>query len=109
MRDELLADGMISPDDVDLLHVTDDPDEAVEVVVDCYERRCAETPGPPLIVAAASSSPRRSARRRPSSRPRAARACACTSCCSGVPDQRARPAPSHWTIGVTPGPITVTR
>ncbi len=36
---------MISPSDVDLLHVTDDPEEAVEVVVDCYERRCAETPG----------------------------------------------------------------
>jgi uncharacterized protein (TIGR00730 family) len=44
VRDELLAGGMISRADVDLLHVTDDPAEAVEVVADCYERRCAETP-----------------------------------------------------------------
>ena len=32
IRDELLADGMISPEDVDLLHVTDDPEEAVDLV-----------------------------------------------------------------------------
>jgi len=44
IRDELLADGMISPEDVDLLHVTDDPEEAVELVCDCYERRCAGVP-----------------------------------------------------------------
>jgi uncharacterized protein (TIGR00730 family) len=44
VRDELLRGEMISPPDVDLLHVTDDAAEAVEVVVDCYERRCAETP-----------------------------------------------------------------
>ena len=42
MRDDLLADGLISSGDVALLHVTDDPDDAVEVVIDCYERRCAE-------------------------------------------------------------------
>jgi uncharacterized protein (TIGR00730 family) len=46
MRRELLEDGLIGPDDVALLHVTDDPDEAVDVVVDCYSRRCAATPGP---------------------------------------------------------------
>jgi hypothetical protein len=44
IREELLADGMISPDDVELLAVTDDPAEAVEIVVDCYERRCAQVP-----------------------------------------------------------------
>jgi uncharacterized protein (TIGR00730 family) len=44
MRDELLGGGMITRADVDLLHVTDDPAEAVEVIVDCYERRCSETP-----------------------------------------------------------------
>jgi hypothetical protein len=44
IRDELLADGMISPDDVELLAVTDDPAEAVDIVVDCYERRCAHVP-----------------------------------------------------------------
>ena len=43
-RDRLLREGMISPEDVDLLHVTDDPDEAVEIVVACYEQRCAEAP-----------------------------------------------------------------
>jgi uncharacterized protein (TIGR00730 family) len=44
LRAELLAGGMVAPSDVELLHVTDDPDEAVEVVVDCYETRCAQTP-----------------------------------------------------------------
>jgi hypothetical protein len=44
IRDELLADGMISPNDIDLLYVTDDPEDAVQVVVDCYERRCAGVP-----------------------------------------------------------------
>ena len=43
-RGELLADGMISADDVGLLHVTDDPDETVQIVLDCYERRCASIP-----------------------------------------------------------------
>jgi len=38
-RKELLADGMISPDDLDLLHTTDDLDEAVRTIVDCYEER----------------------------------------------------------------------
>ena len=44
IRAEVLADGMISPDDVDLLHATDSPEEAVELVIECYERRCAEIP-----------------------------------------------------------------
>ena len=48
IRDPLLAEGMISPDDVDLLAVTDDPQEACELVVDCYERRCAEVPAAPV-------------------------------------------------------------
>jgi uncharacterized protein (TIGR00730 family) len=39
LRDRTLAERMISPDDIDLLHVTDDPDEAVELVVERYERR----------------------------------------------------------------------
>jgi uncharacterized protein (TIGR00730 family) len=41
-NEELLANGMISPDDVALLHVTDDPDEAVRFVLECYDKRCAE-------------------------------------------------------------------
>jgi len=44
IRDELLAGGMISSNDVELLHLTDDPDEAVEFVVECYDRRCAGVP-----------------------------------------------------------------
>jgi uncharacterized protein (TIGR00730 family) len=36
IRGELLADGMISPDDLDLLHVTDDYEEAVRTIVDSY-------------------------------------------------------------------------
>jgi uncharacterized protein (TIGR00730 family) len=44
VRGELLADGMISANDLELLHVTDDLDEAVALVLDCYERRCAESP-----------------------------------------------------------------
>jgi hypothetical protein len=33
---------MISPEDVDLLHVTDDVGEAVQLMRDCWERQCAE-------------------------------------------------------------------
>ena len=36
--EELLADGMISPEDVALLHCTDDHEEAVELVLECYRR-----------------------------------------------------------------------
>jgi uncharacterized protein (TIGR00730 family) len=41
IRGELLADGMISASDIELLHLTDDPDDAVRHVLDCYERRLA--------------------------------------------------------------------
>jgi uncharacterized protein (TIGR00730 family) len=44
----LLPDGMISPEDVELLRPTDDPDDAVRVIIECYERRCAEEPAEPL-------------------------------------------------------------
>jgi uncharacterized protein (TIGR00730 family) len=47
IRGELLADGMISPDDIELLHVTDDPDDAVRLVLECYEQRCADVPAAP--------------------------------------------------------------
>ena len=47
-RVELLADGMISPEDVDLLHVTDDPAEAVRIVVASYDdRSLASSPAAP--------------------------------------------------------------
>jgi uncharacterized protein (TIGR00730 family) len=43
----LLADGMISPEDEDLLFLTDEPAEAVATVVTCYQRRCAVQPAAP--------------------------------------------------------------
>ena len=39
VRQEALADGMVSPEDVALLQVTDDPTEAVRLVVDSYDGR----------------------------------------------------------------------
>ena len=47
VRGELLADRMISPEDLDLLYVTDDVDVAVARVLECYEQRCAEMPAAP--------------------------------------------------------------
>ena len=40
--ERLLAEGLISPEDQQLLVVTDDPQEAVSIVIECYQRRCAE-------------------------------------------------------------------
>ena len=45
IKGEMLPDGMISPEDLDLLHVTDDLDYAVQTVLECYERNCAEDAG----------------------------------------------------------------
>lgn len=42
VRGEMLAAGLISPEDARLFHVTDDPHEAVELVVSRYELRVAE-------------------------------------------------------------------
>jgi uncharacterized protein (TIGR00730 family) len=39
IRSDLLANGMVSPDDLDLLHPTDDPEEAVDYVLAAYEQR----------------------------------------------------------------------
>jgi len=47
IRGRLLAEEMISPEDLDLLTVTSDPDEAIRVLVECYERRCADMPAEP--------------------------------------------------------------
>jgi uncharacterized protein (TIGR00730 family) len=44
LRDELIAAAMVSPEDVDLLHVTDSPHRACEIVLECYERACAANP-----------------------------------------------------------------
>jgi len=42
IRDELLAGRMISPADLELLHMTDDPDEAVAHVLERYDLRRAD-------------------------------------------------------------------
>jgi uncharacterized protein (TIGR00730 family) len=47
IEDRPLAEGMISPEDEELLFVTDDPAEAVRIVVECYDWRCAEMPAEP--------------------------------------------------------------
>jgi hypothetical protein len=44
IRAELLAAEMIAPDDVELLYATDSPQEAVDLVLECYDRRCALMP-----------------------------------------------------------------
>jgi uncharacterized protein (TIGR00730 family) len=47
IQKRLLSEGMISPDDEDLLVVTNEPAEAVATVVTCYKRRCASIPSAP--------------------------------------------------------------
>jgi uncharacterized protein (TIGR00730 family) len=47
MHRRLLAEGMVSPEDVEMLIVTDDPAHAVEVVNECYVRRCASLTSEP--------------------------------------------------------------
>jgi uncharacterized protein (TIGR00730 family) len=47
IRERLLPEGMISPEDLDLLTVTDEADEVVEVLVECYRQRCADMPAEP--------------------------------------------------------------
>jgi hypothetical protein len=47
IRSDLLGQGMISADDIELLRVTDDVDEAVDHVLECYDRRCADDPSAP--------------------------------------------------------------
>jgi uncharacterized protein (TIGR00730 family) len=42
LRKEMLEDGLISPEDVELLHLTDDPSEVVELVVSRFRTRVAE-------------------------------------------------------------------
>ncbi|WP_437830326.1 TIGR00730 family Rossman fold protein [Sorangium sp. So ce1153] len=61
IKQSMLAEGKISPDDMKLMIVTDSIDEACQTIVDCYQRRCWEprqraaadpmTGGPPGAVA----------------------------------------------------------
>ena len=47
LRERPLAEGMISTEDFELLHLTDSPEDAVARVVDAYERRHPRTPVAP--------------------------------------------------------------
>jgi uncharacterized protein (TIGR00730 family) len=47
INSEVLADGMISSEDMELLYVTDDPAEAVRLVVESYDSRGAPSPAEP--------------------------------------------------------------
>ena len=42
VREEMLADGLVSPGDLELLHVTDEPQEAVQRIVEMIDARAAE-------------------------------------------------------------------
>ena len=46
----VLANGLISEEDKNLLFCTDDQHEAVRMVLECYERRCAQVPAEPQKV-----------------------------------------------------------
>jgi uncharacterized protein (TIGR00730 family) len=46
IKGEMLPDGMISPEDLDLLHVTDDLDQAVQTILECLGEGSAEIPEP---------------------------------------------------------------
>jgi uncharacterized protein (TIGR00730 family) len=43
IKSRMLAEDMISSNDLDLLVCTDDPVQVEQIVVDCYKRRCADT------------------------------------------------------------------
>src|SRR3954451_22924652 len=47
IREQAVPKKMVSPEDLELLTVTDDLDEAVQCVLDCYEKRCASMPAVP--------------------------------------------------------------
>jgi hypothetical protein len=44
VQDEVLDEGLVSPEDVQLLHRSDDPAEAVRLIVEGYEQRNNATP-----------------------------------------------------------------
>jgi predicted Rossmann-fold nucleotide-binding protein len=44
IREATLAGGKISKEDLGLMLCTDDPDEVVKVIVECYEQGCADLP-----------------------------------------------------------------
>ena len=47
IRARALAQGMVSPDDLNLLYLTDEPGEAVRIVIERHEKRLGETGAEP--------------------------------------------------------------
>jgi uncharacterized protein (TIGR00730 family) len=47
-NDRLLGEGMIAPDDLELVGTTDSAEDAAETILACYERRCAHMPASPV-------------------------------------------------------------
>jgi uncharacterized protein (TIGR00730 family) len=47
IRGRPLAEGMISPDDLNLLYLTDDPEQAVGIVIERHEKRVGQTGAEP--------------------------------------------------------------
>ena len=47
VHDAMLPNGLVSEDDMALLTLTDSSDEALACVLECYERRCAQSPADP--------------------------------------------------------------
>jgi uncharacterized protein (TIGR00730 family) len=48
VHDRIRPAGMISPEDEELLYLTDSPREAVDIVVRCYTEKCADMPAEPV-------------------------------------------------------------
>jgi uncharacterized protein (TIGR00730 family) len=40
IKDTLLAEGKISPEDLELLAITDSPEDACRIIVECYDNQC---------------------------------------------------------------------
>jgi uncharacterized protein (TIGR00730 family) len=46
-NDRLLGEGMIAPDDLQLVGTTDSAEDTVETILACFEKRCAHMPASP--------------------------------------------------------------
>ena len=47
-RSRLLERKLVSPEDVELLHLSDEPTEVAQIIDDCYRRKCADVDSQPL-------------------------------------------------------------
>jgi hypothetical protein len=47
-RSRLLERKLVSPEDVELLHLSDEPTEVVRIIDDCFRRKCADVDSQPL-------------------------------------------------------------